>query len=163
MNEIISKISSYNFFNYLFPGVIFCILTNYITDYKITWDNLVLYFFVFYLVWLIISRFWSLCIKPLLEKIWFLKPVDYEDFTEVEKEDKKIEILSEQNNLYRTLVSLFSLLLLLKLYELVSKYFWLQGINQYVLIVWLLIVFLVSYRKQTKYIVTRIKNHKNQS
>jgi len=47
--------------------------------------------------------------------------------------------------------------LILKIYDAMGFKFSTDNFNQYVLIVVLLIMFLYSYRKQTKYITDRIK------
>ena len=39
MKEIIDKISSYNLFNYLFPGIIFVIILREITKYDLVQEN----------------------------------------------------------------------------------------------------------------------------
>ena len=39
MKEIIEKISSYNLFNYLLPGILFAAFGDYITAYKIIQDD----------------------------------------------------------------------------------------------------------------------------
>lgn len=66
-------------------------------------------------------------------------------------------MLSEVNNTYRTLASLFSLLLLLKLYvKLEGRFPSLKEWDATILTLLLLVMFLFSYRKQTSYITRRI-------
>lgn len=68
-------------------------------------------------------------------------------------------MLSEANNSYRTLCSVFMLLLVLKLYDKLSNAS--QTIAHYgttVLIVLLMFMFLFAYRKQTAYISKRVEN-----
>lgn len=161
MKEILDKISSYNLFNYLLPGILFAVLTKEFTPYSFIQDNLVIGAFVYYFIGLAISRFGSLIIEPVLKKISFLKFADYTDFVSVSKKDSKIEIFSEVNNMYRTFSSMFVLFLLLKLYEFIESVFpVLKVCSPYILIALLLIMFLYSYRKQTEYIVKRIKSYK---
>lgn len=161
MKEIIDKITSYNLFNYLFPGILFVIFSKEITQYSFVQSDLVIGVFLYYFVGLIISRFGSLVIEPIFKWTHFLEFADYEKFVSASKEDPKIEILSEANNVYRTLTSMFTLLLLLKIYELVAmKIQWLSIWTPYILIVLLLIMFLCSYKKQTQYIAKRVKGNK---
>lgn len=158
MKELLDKISSYNLFNYLFPGILFAVLSRVITSYSFLQENLIIAVFVYYFLGMVISRIGSLVIEPVLKKLSFLKFADYKDFIEASKKDSKIELLSEINNVYRTLCSLFILLLLLRVYELIeSRLLILKTVNSYILAILLLVIFLFSYRKQTNYITKRIK------
>lgn len=115
--------------------------------------------FVYYFIGIIISRFGSLVIEPILKKFSFIKLADYEEFVSASKNDPKITILSETNNMYRTFSSMLILLSLLKLYELIGyKLPVLEENNVLVLIVLLFIMFVYSYRKQTNYITKRIRS-----
>ena len=159
MKELLDKISSYNFFNYLFPGLLFAVLSTKITAYSFLQENLFVGAFVYYFIGLVVSRFGSLVIEPILRNLSFLKFADYKEFTSASKKDSKIELLSKINNMYRTMSSLFILLLLLKFYELIeSKFPILKDWNSYVLLALLLVMFLFSYRKQTIYIAKSIKS-----
>ena len=163
MSELLNKLSSYNLFNYLLPGVLFAALSGHVTKYSFIQEDIVTGVFVYYFIGLVISRVGSLVIEPLLKWGRFLKFADYKDFVSASKEDQKLEVLSETNNMYRTITSLFLLLFLLKLYEsMVNKYSFLNDWNAYILIGVLLIMFLFSYRKQTKYITSRIEARNNQ-
>lgn len=160
MKEILEKITSYNLFNYLFPGVLFVVLAKNFLFIDLTQGDIVLDIFVFYFVGLVISRFGSLVIETLLTKIRFLKFARYEDFVSVSKNDSKLEIFSLENNMYRTFIAMFTLLLLLKLYFYIQAiYPFLKNYDFYILISILLVMFLYSYRKQTTYIFNRIINN----
>lgn len=158
MNELLSKLSSYNLFNYLLPGIIFVVLSSEMTSHNLIQSNLLLGMFLYYFIGLVISRFGSLVVEPLLKWIGFLKFADYKNFVLVSKKDKKLELLSEVNNSYRTLCSLFALLLLLRVYEYFESTFPpLREWNSIILIILLIIMFLLSYRKQTTYVRKRIE------
>lgn len=161
MKELLDKLTSYNLFNYLLPGVLFGVVINSFTKYTIPLDNVIVGAFVCYFIGLVVSRFGSLIIEPLLKKIGFIKFADYSDFIASSKKDTKIELFSEVNNMYRTLSSLIVLSLLLKFYEFLEKK--ISGLSEwslYILLVLLLTMFLLSYRKQTKYISKRIEENK---
>lgn len=161
MKEIIDKITSYNLFNYLLPGILFAVIAGELTQFRFIQDDIIIGAFVYYFIGLIISRFGSLIIEPLLKKVSYLKFSPYSDFISASKKDLKLEVLLEANNMYRTFCSLFVLLLLLKLYNLIGfKVFIINNYNLYILIVLLLVIFLYAYRKQTKYITNRIKTNK---
>lgn len=158
MTDLLNKLSSYNLFNYLFPGIIFTALSKEFTQYSFVQQDIVIGVFLYYFIGLVVSRFGSLVIEPSLKRLSFLKFADYKNFVTASKTDEKLEILSEVNNTYRTLCSLFSLLILLKLYEKIeSKVSFLREWNATALVILLLVMFLFSYRKQTSYITKRIK------
>src|SRR2546425_11221618 len=158
MNELLSKISSYNLFNYLLPGIIFAILASQIIHFPIVQRDIITGAFLYYFVGLVVSRFGSLIIEPLLKRLSFVQFADYKDFVAASKKDGQLELLSEVNNTYRTLCSLFTLVLLLKLYtKLECAFPTLKAWHATLLAVLLLVVFLFSYRKQTSYITKRIK------
>lgn len=162
MEKVIDKISTYNIFNYLLPGVLFVVLAKSFLFVDLTQGDIILDVFIYYFVGLVISRFGSLVIETLLKKIKFLKFAKHEDFVAVSKIDPKLEILSQENNIYRTFISMFVLLLLSKLYiHIRIIYPHLQNWDFHILTFLLSVMFLYSYRKQTAYIFNRINTIKN--
>jgi hypothetical protein len=158
MVDLLSKISSYDLFNYLLTGIIFVILADSFTRYSFIQQDIAIGLFLYYFIGLVISRVGSLAIEPLLKRISFLKFADYKDFISASEKDTKIELLSEVNNTYRTFCSLFVLLFLLKLYGgIQNKYPFLNDWDASILLVLIFIIFVFSYRKQTRYITKRIK------
>ena len=161
MKELLDKISSYNIFNYLFPSVVFSILISNFSDLKITFDNLFIGAFAYYFIGMVVSRFGSIIVEPLLKWIKLVKFSDYKDFIEASAKDSKIELLSEINNMYRTLVSMFILFLLtLGFLKLADLWKFLENIQGVICLLLLAILFIFSYKKQTNYITKRIKNIK---
>lgn len=158
MKELITKLSSYNLFNYFLPGIVFAHISAWFTSYSLLQNNLLLAAFLYYFIGLVISRFGSLAIEPLLKAINFLRFSRYEDFVTVSKKDSKLDIMSESNNTYRTILAMIVLLLLLRLYQFLETCLpWLPGVRLYVLLALLVILFLFSYRKQTSYIRKRVE------
>ncbi len=161
MDKIIDKISIYNLFNYLLPGVLFVVFAKRFLFIDLTQGDLILDVSVYYFVGLVISRFGSLVIETLLRKIRFLKLTKHKDFVNASKTDLKLEIFSLENNMYRTFIAMFVLLLITKLYFYIQTiYSNLKNYDFYILISILLVMFLYSYRKQTAYIVSRINAKK---
>jgi len=161
MKELLDKLSSYNIFNYLLPGVLFSVLASKMTELELIQKDIVVGVFVYYFVGLIISRFGSLIIEPLLRKTKFLKFADYKDFIQASAKDGKIEILSEANSMYRTFIATFLLLGLMKLYFLLAtKWSFLTDWSDWILVILIIGMFLFSYRKQTNYITKRINSQK---
>jgi hypothetical protein len=158
MKDILDKISSYNLFNYLLPGILFVCISKYFTNFNFIQENDFIGVFLYYFIGMVISRFGSLCIEPLLKRISFVKFADYGDYITAAKKDEKVDILSEVNNTYRTLTSMFVILLLLKIYTFFQIIWNIPVSVTYIIAVLvLLIMFLFSYRKQTNYITKRIK------
>lgn len=158
MNELLSKLSSYNLFNHLLPGIIFAVLAGEIIHYPIVQRDILTKAFLYYFLGLVVSRFGSLVIEPLLKRLSFVRFGDYKDFIAASKKDAQLEVLSEANNTYRTLSSLFSLLLMLKVYvKIEGRFPFLREWDATILAVLLLVMFLFSYRKPTSYITKRIK------
>ncbi len=156
MSELISKLSSYNIFNYLFPWVVFLATINHFTSYSINIEDVFTTAFVAYFIWLVISRIGSVVIEPFFKWIKIIKFADYKDFIEASKNDSKIEIFSEQNNMFRTIISMLILLLVVKAYSTLSLYLNIWEMDFYIFLGSLLLIFIFAYRKQTDYITKRI-------
>jgi len=157
MKDLLDKLSSYNIFNYLLPGIIFVVLAEKLTSFSFIQEDIVLGVFLYYFIGLVISRIGSLFIEPTLKKIKFITFASYSEFVFASKKDTKLDTLSEVNNMYRTFCSLFLFLIILKCYELIStKYPVVAGWNSEILAIGLLVLFLFAYKKQTKYISKRV-------
>jgi hypothetical protein len=157
MKDILDKISSYNLFNYLLPGILFIYISKYFTDFDFVQADTLIGAFFYYFIGMIVSRFGSLFIEPILKKVGFLKFADYKKYVSASKSDPKIELFSEINNTYRSLISVMVLLGILKLFNYL-KIVWSISNDTSILIAitLVLIMFLFSYRKQTNYITKRI-------
>lgn len=163
MKELIEKLSSYNLLNYLLPGALFAVFAEGITSYKIVQSNVVIALFLYYFIGMVISRIGSLCFEPLAKLTKFVKFAEYSDFVTVAAKDEKLNTLSEANNTYRTLCSLFVTLGLVKLYELLAPKIGISSTaTPYILLVFLFLLFAFAYRKQTRYIVRRIETGQNE-
>jgi len=161
MKDILDKLTTYNIFNYLFPGVLFVIIAKATTDYDFIQEDNLLGAFLYYFIGMTVSRFGSVIIEPLFKKIKFLNFRDYKEYVVASKQDTKIELLSEVNNTYRTLNAMMFLLLILKLYNFCSIKFELSHTFSLIcLTILTTILYLFSYRKQTNYITKRIDANK---
>jgi hypothetical protein len=162
MKELLDKLSSYNIFNYLFPGILFVIILNKVSSFNLIQEDILLGAFLYYFIGLIISRVGSLFVEPFLRLIKFLKFAEYNDFVKASKDDTKIVLFSEINNMYRTLCSLFLLISISKIYE---KYLmeipFFKDYSNILIIIVLLILFLFSYQKQTNFIRKRIVSNQS--
>lgn len=122
LKDLIGKLSSYNLFTNLLPGILFVALLRELTNLNLIFEPIFLGLFLYYFIGIVINRIGSLVIEPILRKIKFLTFIDYSKFVKASKMDEKIEILSENNNMCRSLVALCLTLLLAIGYErLMSK------------------------------------------
>jgi len=161
---LLDKLSSYNIFNYLLPGVLFAVLAEALTAFHFVQKDIVVGVFVYYFIGLVVSRLGSILIEPVMKWTRFVQFAPYADFVSASKNDSQLLILSEANNMYRTFCALFVSLGLLKGYEALSaRYAELQSWGAEALGVVLLVLFCFSYRKQTKYITKRVQASKEQA
>src|SRR6516225_1970768 len=103
MKELLDKLSSYNLFNYFLPGTVFAAVAQRISRHTFKDNNIVIELFTYYFIGLIISRIGSLVLEPMFKKTKFVRFAAYKDFIAASAKDPDIKILSEQNNMFRTL------------------------------------------------------------
>ena len=158
MDGLRTTISSYNIINYLLPGCLFAVIADAVTDYQFIQEDIIVGVFLYYFIGLVISRLGSLVVEPILKGVGIVNFVPYNQYVEASAVDTKIAMLSETNNMYRTLCTLFPLLYLFVLFDRhVQKFPWLVDKSYYIVAVLLFVMFLCAYRKQTIYIVKRVK------
>lgn len=157
MEKIIEKLTTYNIFNYLLPGIIFVVLCDYFLEISLVIENNFIGAFLYYFIGMTISRIGSLIIAPLIRWTKLIKYAKYKDFVPASKKDSKIELLSEVNNMYRTFMSLFFVLLVGKLYFLIeTKFGFSTSTSKNLLIAGLTILYTFSYKKQTSFVKQRV-------
>ena len=127
MEEIIKsiseKISSYNIFNNLFPGIIFCSVLTKATRFCFTSESIIEQLFIWYFTGMIISRIGSVFVESSLKKIKFRKKpylvfADYKEYITASEAKPFIATLSETNNTYRTIIALLFSMGLVYLHDL---------------------------------------------
>ena len=69
VKSISSKISSYNIFNNLLPGIIFCVTITKLTRFSMVVDGILEQLFIWYFFGIVISRIGSVFVEWLLKKI----------------------------------------------------------------------------------------------
>jgi hypothetical protein len=156
--KVLEKISSYNLFNNLLPGAVYCFLINKFFELNFCSGNIVENLFIYYFTGMVISRIGSLVVEPISKKIKLVIFAEYREFIKASLIDDKIDILSETNNTYRTMLALSISLLITKIYIFISlKFEWIGSGTPVVIIIGLFLLFMFSYRKQTEYIRKRVK------
>lgn len=167
MEKILSSIPVYNLLTNLIPGTILAALLKICVDgcdiFSLT-NNIWILAVVLYFLGIINSRVSSLILEPVLKKLKIVKSASHKDFTDAELKDTsgKLTQLSRTNNEYRSYLSVFTIVLILKLIFLSStaKTFVTENICWIILGLGVLL-FLCSYRKQVAYITSRISRLNN--
>lgn len=158
MERLLDKLSSYQIFNYLFPGTIFINLVDLLTSIQIPHDRVEFTVFLYYMTGMILSRIGSVVIEPLYKGFCWVVFAVYKDYFEASKHDSKIDILSMENNTYRTLIATFTSLLVVYSLDLTQ---WFKEFNgtKYaapIYVALLIVLFSLSYRKQTSFVRRRV-------
>lgn len=157
MNELLNKISEYNLFNYLLPGVLYLYYIDNFLWIEVIGEDYLILIFIAYFTWLCISRFWSVVIEWGFKKYKIIKFEPYNKYLQAIKSDKKIELLSQENNVLRSIIALFIIIISTHIYLYIIHCFRLEDISEIITVILILILFILSYRKQTTYITERIK------
>ena len=157
MDKLYEQISSYDILNNILPGSVIYYLITILFKFDIPNKFFIEKIFIYYFIGLLCSRIGSLIIEPLLKKLKIIKYANYDNYIAVEKIDNKITILTTINNMYRTFLSGFLILLLI----IPFSYFVLNNKSTYYGIIYgfimvCFIVFLCSFKKQTSYIRNRV-------
>ena len=145
MEKIISSIPVYNLLTNLIPGTVLAALLKFCVEgcdiFSLT-NNIWILAVILYFLGIINSRISSLVFEPLI---------------------KMLTQLSRMNNEYRSYISVFSIVLIIKLIFLFSniKNFITDNICWIILCLGVLL-FLCAYRKQVSYITSRISRLNNQ-
>lgn len=158
MESLVEKLNSYNILNNLLPGVVLGFLFESCLSVTIIQGNVIEDLFIYYFIGMIISRFGSVIVEPLYKKIRLVQFAEYDDYINASKKDKKIEILSETNNTYRSILSACIVTILAKIYFAIStKVNVLSNYKEVLILLMCCVIFSIAYRKQTRYIFQRIK------
>jgi len=163
MEKIISSIPVYNLLTNLIPGTVLAALLKFCVEdcdiFSLT-DNIWILAVILYFLGIINSRISSLIFEPLMKK----KCASHKDFTDAELKDTsgKLTQLSRMNNEYRSYISVFAIVLILKLIFLCSsvKDFVTDNVCWVILGLGVLL-FLCSYKKQVSYITSRVSRLNN--
>lgn len=156
MTELLGKLSSYNIFNYLFPGAVFSILAQQLSLFDVP-DDIIQQVVWYYFIGMVMSRMGSILVEPILRKMKFITYSKYSDYLVASELDQKIETMVEVSNTYRTLATVFLALLVSSLFhDLLAKSGLDAELQKKVVIALLLALFILSFRKQVAYISYRV-------
>lgn len=164
LSQIVEKISSYNIFNNLYPGILFIYLLKFMFGINILSDKWFENLVVFYFVGMVLSRIGSIIIEPIMKKIKVVKHAPYSDYVKASSIEPLVDTLSEVNNTYRTLLSTFICAFMYKVCItineicLINEVTFLQKNKDWILIILLIILFSFSYVKQASYVRKRVES-----
>jgi hypothetical protein len=162
MKDILEKISSYNLFNYLFPGVIFAVLAQRLGIITLPKSDIIVLAFLYYFIGLIVSRIGSLLLEPLLKRLKIVKYASYSDYLKACDKDTKMPGMVEANNTYRTLAATFLALMLSIIVSWAADFFGFSAeTRELILAAVLFFLFVFSFRKQSAFIVNRVGHYKD--
>lgn len=153
MDIFFEKISSYNILNYLIPGAVLETFVRFLFGFTLAPEDIIPSLVFFYFLGLVASRFGSLFLEPVLKFLNLVPPHNYHGFLKAAKKDPKLEVLSEANNMYRTFLSVFTLLGLALLFNKIN----LSPITHTAAVSFAWIIFFMSHRKQSFFIQKRIR------
>lgn len=162
IKQVVDKISSYTFFNNLFPGIVFCYLLDAVEGINIFMDSILKNLVLFYFVGMVLSRVASVILDPILKQIkigkhHLLRFSSYSNYKKASKDDPLIVTLSEVNNMYRNFISCFLCFLVYKASKSISGFLLLdKKIKVWFILIAFILLFIASYSKQTAYISKRI-------
>lgn len=163
MEKFLEKISRYHLLTNLIPGVLFLYLVNLLGIFRLDMMDVLMDLFVGYFAGMVLSRIGSVVIEPWYQKWKIVKYAPYPEFLKAEQSDPKISELLSDNNMYRTFIAMFMVLLLLYTGHIIPQVDELMHTQWAILIllVLLLALFIFAFRKQTSYIRKRVKKANN--
>lgn len=157
MNQLLEKLGSYQILTNLLPGAFLGLSLNFFFDINLPSENLGEDILIYYFIGLVVNRTGALIIEPFLKKIRFIRFEPYKKFVQALRNDSKIDVLSENNNLFRALLTCIILLPLIKLGQWLSaSYAWFSSSWKWLVIILIFLLFLFSYKRQCSYICKRI-------
>ncbi|EOV9665861.1 hypothetical protein ACN5LN_002816 [Cronobacter malonaticus] len=170
MESLFERISAYNIFNNIIPGAVFCYFFKLFFAVDLGGDSTIYNLCLFYFWGVFVSRVGSLIIEKLAIKTKFVRYSSYTDYLKASRADGDIKMLLEVNNMLRTLSAVFLCLIAVFVLSFAFDRYCIQYIDfpQFsflgVIISGLLfLTMMFAYKKQTSYIVKRIKSELAQS
>ena len=157
METFFNKLSDYIFLQTIIPGALVTYISRALLGVNFLTNNSFYDFFIVFIFGLVAGRIGSLIIEPLYKWLKITPFRKHSLFIVAEQKDEKIRRLLDSNNLYRSIIGCLVFLIIEKGYLCLSeKCFWVQNNSFWIIVLSLGFLYSVSYRKQTKYIVSRI-------
>lgn len=157
METIIEKLEEYEIVINLIPGYLFLWLLNHYVGIEFPLENILKETIAAYIIGVFVGRIASLVFSRFLRFIKFIEFADYKEYVVASKNDSKIATLLMNANFYRNILSVVSLIFVLK----VANVF---GINleflKHMVLAIVFVIFLFAFRKEERNITGRVKINK---
>jgi hypothetical protein len=161
MEELLSKLESYRILNFLLPGALFIYACRQLGIYNFNTENLFFDAFLSYFIGMTISRIGSIFLEKPLDKIGKIKRCPYSDYLEAEQHDKKINVLQEEANGFRTIVATVVCFAVAYSTKKVNDAGWLTDFATTILLMLsILALYGWAYLKQIRYVIDRVNRFK---
>ncbi len=162
MDALLAKLNSYHILSSLFPGAIFYNILNIFLNITFIELSFITEICIFYFVGIIFNRLGSLLTENVCKKTKIIDFVKYEDYIKAVNKDNTIYSFVETANMYRTFLTGFITLLIL-----LPGYIYKNGLSIHILtisiaLIFFIVLFFYSYKKQVGYITKRVKNYINE-
>ena len=162
VKEFFEKLSTYDLFVNFIPGCVFVGYLQYYIGISVVPNegngSTLMMVVTCYIVGFCISRIGALVVEPISRKTGWVKFAPYQLFLDAKRKDSEINQLSEVNNFYRSLVSLAGVVgiseTIIRLDSIMS---FANSNCVLILAAVFFVVFLLSYKSQTRYVVKRVE------
>lgn len=162
MEKIIEKVSSYNLFTNIIPGYIMLMFNMYWFNFPVL--NIGEQIILAYFIGLTLNRLGSILIGNILLKITKEKGEPYDKYILAADNDKKINLLLQERNTYRTFCALFVTCIIEVLLSITVEMFNISNNILFLLIfIAMTIIYAISYCKYNKYIADRVRIYNKKS
>jgi len=165
LKDVFDKLTSYNLFNYLFPGFVFVLVLSQTTELMSPELDFNLGMIVIiYFTGLVISRIGSLILEDMSKVIFFVSigNIDMQELLEKLKGNVKFEAIFEAMNMYRTLSATLFCLGLFTIVDTIMNFSDLIiSLVDFLGEIGLGILFFYAYRKQRRKVLLCLKHPVN--
>lgn len=158
MEKILEKLDSYRILNNLLPGIAMSFLCEKAWGITVVEGSFPENFFIYYFIGMVVSRTSSVVVEPICKAIKLVKYTSHDEYAKASKIDTMIKVLSESNNSYRAIFTACLIALLGKLIIIICSTLniTLEAVKLMLLLL-VTVLFAAAYRKQTKYVVDRVR------
>lgn len=154
VKSIIDKLSTYQFFNFIYPGAVFLGLLKFKEVQLPMLENVWWFLLASYFLGMMISRFGSIVIEWISEKAKWITKYDIKAYAKHLKADSFTGVLLELANIYRTLCSMGIILMICT----IVGYNGADKCCMILLEVVFVALFWMSFIKQYHYLLNKLKD-----
>ena len=156
MGKVIEKLDNYNLFTNIIPGYVMLLFNIYY--FKLNKPNVVELIIIAYFIGQTLNRLGSILIGKLLLYFTSDKGLSYDKYILACEKDKKINLLLQERNAYRTFCTLFIVCIIEIIFSKVLVNFNIScDIIVVAMLLLCLIIYSISFCKYNKYIIDRVQ------